>query len=182
MRLQETYKKEIAKRLQEKLGIKNIMAVPRLSKAVINVGFGRQTKDKDLIELVQKSLTAISGQKPVLTSAKKAVSAFKIREGQIIGAMVTMRGKRMWDFVEKMVNVYFPRVRDFRGLNDKAVDRTGNLTVGFKDIMAFPEIEVQDLDKVHGLEISIATTAKDAASGLELFRALGFPFATKDNK
>lgn len=182
MRLKELYKKQITKQLQEKLGIKNVMAVPNLSKVVINVGFGRQAKDKDLIELVQKSLTAISGQKPVLTKSKKAISAFKIREDMIIGCVVTLRGQKMWDFVDKLVNVYFPRVRDFRGINDKAIDRQGNLTVGFKDIMAFPEIEVQDLDKVHGLEISLSTTAKSAEAGLELFRALGFPFAPNDNK
>jgi large subunit ribosomal protein L5 len=182
MKLQELYKKEITKQLKEKLGIKNVMAIPNLSKVVINVGFGRQSKDKDLIELVQKSLTAISGQKPVLTKSKKAISAFKIRENLVIGSMVTLRGKRMWDFVDKLVNVYFPRVRDFRGISDKQIDMQGNLTVGFKDILAFPEIEVQDLDKVHGLEISLSTTAKDAESGLEFFRALGFPFAPNDNK
>jgi large subunit ribosomal protein L5 len=180
MRLQEIYKKEIAKKLKEKLGIKNVMEIPRLKKAVINVGFGRNSKDKELIDRVKASLTAISGQRPVLTKAKKAISAFKIREDMIIGAMVTMRGKRMWDFVEKLVNIYFPRVRDFRGVSDKVVDRNGNITVGFKDILAFPEIDVQDLEKVHGLEISISTTAGNYEAGLELFKALNFPL--KDNK
>jgi len=179
MRLQEIYKKEIVKALKEKLGIRNIMDVPNLSKVVINVGFGRQAKDKDLVDLVKENLTAISGQRPVLTAAKKAISAFKIREDMIIGAKVTLRGKRMWDFVDKMVNIYFPRVRDFRGLNDKAVDGSGNMTIGFKDILAFPEVEVEDLEKLHGLEVCVATTAKDRDSGLELFRALGFPL--KDN-
>ncbi len=180
MRLQEIYKKEIAKQLKEKLDIKNVMQIPRLKKAVINVGFGRNAKDKDLIDRVKMSLTAISGQRPVLTKAKKAISAFKIREDMIIGAMVTMRGKRMWDFIEKLVNIYFPRVRDFRGISDTVVDRNGNITVGFKDILAFPEIDVQDLEKVHGLEISISTTAGNREAGLELFKALNFPL--KDNK
>lgn len=180
MRLQEIYKKEIAKQLKEKLGVKNVMQVPRLSKVVINVGFGRQAKDKDLVDLVQSNLTAISGQRPVLNIAKKAISAFKIREGMVIGSSVTLRGKRMWDFVEKLVNIYFPRVRDFRGISAKAIDRDGNITVGFKDFLAFPEIDVQDLEKLHGLEICVATTAKDRESGLELFKALNFPF--RDDK
>ncbi len=180
MRLQEIYKKEIAKKLKEKLGIKNVMDVPRLSRVVINVGFGRQAKDKDLVDLVQENLSAISGQKPVLNVAKKAISAFKIREGQIIGSSVSLRGKRMWDFVEKLVNIYFPRVRDFRGISAKAIDEKGNITIGFKDFLAFSEIDVQDLEKLHGLEVCISTTANDRESGLELLKALNFPFKEED--
>jgi large subunit ribosomal protein L5 len=180
MRLQEIYKKEIAKKLQDKLGIKNVMAVPRLSKLVINVGFGHQAKDKDLADFVKQNLISISGQRPVLTIAKKAISAFKIREGMVIGAKVTLRGKRMWDFVEKMVNIYFPCVRDFRGLDEKAIDNSGNLTVGFKDILAFPELDILDLEKLHGLEVCIANTAENREQGFALFKALGFPL--RDNK
>jgi large subunit ribosomal protein L5 len=180
MRLQERYKKEIAKQLREKLGVKNVMQVPRLSKVVVNVGFGRQAKDKDLVDLVQANLAAISGQRPVLNVAKKAISAFKIREGQIIGSSVTLRGHKMWDFIEKLVNIYFPRVRDFRGISAKAIDEKGNITVGFKDFLAFPEIDVQDLEKLHGLEICVATTAEDRKSGYELLKALNFPFKEED--
>ena len=121
-------------------------------------------------------MTKISGQKPVLTKAKKAISSFKIREGMIIGAMVTLRGQRMYDFVEKLIHVSFPRIRDFRGINEKCVDKTGNLTIGFKEHLAFPEIKSDDVENTHGLEISIATTAKTQKESLELFRLMGFPF------
>jgi large subunit ribosomal protein L5 len=175
MRLKEAYKKEILPELKKRLNIKNDLAAPRLSKVVLNVGFGRNFKDKELIKLIEENLTIISGQKPILNKAKKAVSAFKIKEGMIIGASVIMRGKRMYDFVERLINVYLPRVRDFRGIDEKSIDRSGCLTIGFKDIMAFAEIEVRDLEKLHGLEVCIATTAKNKAAGLELFRLLKFP-------
>ena len=176
MRLQEKYKKEIVPVLKKEFGFKNEMLVPRLSKAIINVSFGKHSKDKDVIDSVAKTLTAISGQKPVFTKAKKSISAFKIREGMVIGAMVTLRSKRMYDFIDKLVNVTFPRVRDFRGIDDKSIDRTGNLTVGFKENVAFPEIKMEDVNNIHGLEVVIASTAKNRAEGLALFTALGFPF------
>jgi large subunit ribosomal protein L5 len=182
MKLQELYKKQILPALKEKLKLKNVMSAPRLSKVVINVGFGRNVKDKELVKDVERNLIALSGQKPVFNKAKKAISAFKIRDGMIIGAKVTLRGKRMWDFVEKLVNIYFPRIRDFRGISDKAVDNSGNLTVGFKDILAFPEIEAADLERLHGLEICLNTTAGNRAAGLEFFRALNFPLLNKEEK
>jgi large subunit ribosomal protein L5 len=175
MRLKEYYNKEVLPQLMKNLDIKNKMAVPRLAKVVLNVGFGRNNKDKELIKFIEENLTIIAGQKPVLNKAKKAISAFKIKEGMIIGATVTLRGQRMYDFVERLVNVYLPRVRDFRGVNPKSVDRTGSMTIGFKDIMPFAEIEVRDLEKLHGLEICLATTAKNAKDGLELFKLLKFP-------
>jgi large subunit ribosomal protein L5 len=175
MRLKEYYKKEILPELKKRLEIKNDLAAPHLVKVVLNVGFGRNTKDKELIKFIEENLTIISGQKPMLNKAKKAVSAFKIKEGMIIGASVTLRGQRMWDFVERLINVYLPRVRDFRGVNPKSIDRTGCLTIGFKDIMPFAEIEVRDLEKLHGLEICITTTAKNEKAGLELFKLLKFP-------
>ena len=175
MRLKEYYNKEVLPQLMKNLDIKNKMAVPRLAKVVLNVGFGRNNKDKELIKFIEENLTIIAGQKPVLNKAKKAISAFKIKEGMIIGATVTLRGQRMYDFVERLVNVYLPRVRDFRGVNPKSIDRTGCLTIGFKDIMPFAEIEVRDLEKLHGLEICLATTAKNAKDGLELFKLLKFP-------
>jgi len=175
MKIQEIYTKEVLPKLKEQFGIKNVMAMPRLSKVVINIGFGRNFKDKEFIKTIENNLILISGQKPVLNKSKKAISAFKIREGLVIGASVTLRGKRMWDFIEKLVNIYFPRVRDFRGINEKCIDNNGNITIGFKDILPFAEVEVEDLEKVHGLEISIATTAHNREVGLALFKLLNFP-------
>lgn len=180
MRLKELYKKEIRPQIKKELGKKNDMAVPRLQKVSINVGFGKHSKDKNYIDSVVENLSLISGQKPSLAKAKKAISAFKIRQGMIIGARVAIRGDRMYDFVEKLVNIYFPRVRDFRGINESSVDNNGNLTVGFKEILAFPEVEAQDMENVHGLEVSISTTASNREEGLALFRALRFPFKKKD--
>ena len=176
MRLQEQYKKEIIPGLKEKFGYKNNLQVPRVTKVTINVGFGRQTKEKAFIDNVVDGLTRITGQKPILTKAKKTISSFKIRQGMIIGACVTLRGARMYDFLEKLINVSFPRVRDFRGISDKGVDRNGNMTVGFKEHLSFPEIKTDDVENVFGLEICLSTTAKTRAEGLELFRFMGFPF------
>ena len=176
MRLKEKYQKEITTSLKEKFGYKNSMLVPRLSKVVLNVGFGRHAKEKEFIADVAKNLAIITGQKSVFTLSKKSVSAFKIREGMTIGAKVTLRGQMMYDFIEKLVGITFPRVRDFRGLNDKAVDRTGDMTVGFKEHVAFPEVKVENINNTFGLEVCLSTTAKTREEGLELFRALGFPF------
>ncbi|MFP4514594.1 MAG: 50S ribosomal protein L5 [Parcubacteria group bacterium] len=172
--LQTQYQKEIVPALKEKFSLKNLMTVPRLKKVVINVGVGRNSKDKEFIEYVQESLSAISGQKPVLTKAKQSISGFKLREGMIVGAMVTLRKKRMYDFVEKLVHVTFPRVRDFRGINKTSVDQSGNLTVGIKEHTAFAEIG--DTDNIFGLEITLVTNCKNREEGLELFKQLGFPF------
>ncbi|QQG52711.1 MAG: 50S ribosomal protein L5 [Candidatus Falkowbacteria bacterium] len=181
MRLKEKYQKEIVKQLKEKIGYKNNMLVPRLTKVVLNVGFGAHSKEKEYIASVVKGLTNISGQKPVMTLAKQSVSAFKIREGMVIGAKVTLRGERMYDFVEKLVGITFPRVRDFRGISEKGLDNKGNMTIGFKEHVAFPEIRVEDIDNVYGLEVCLSTTAQTKEEGLELFRAFGFPFK-KDSK
>jgi large subunit ribosomal protein L5 len=176
MRLQEKYKKEILPKLKEKFGYKNDLQAPKLVKVVVNVGVGRNAKDKSYVDNAEKSLARITGQKPMLTKAKKAISAFKIRQGMVIGVAVTLRGKRMYDFIDKLVNISFPRVRDFRGINDTQIDRTGNLTIGFKEHLAFPEIKADEIESTHGLEICIATTAKTRDEGLELFRLMGFPF------
>lgn len=176
MILQEKYKKEILPKLKEKFGYKNSLEAPKLLKVVVNVGVGRNAKDKAYVENAEKSLTRITGQKAMLTKAKKAISAFKIRQGMVIGVAVTLRGRRMYDFIDKLVNISFPRVRDFRGINESQVDRTGNLTIGFKEHLAFPEIKVDEIESTHGLEISISTTAKTREEGLELFRLMGFPF------
>jgi len=176
MTLQEKYKKEILPKLKDKFGYKNSMAVPKVSKVTLNVGVGRNAKDKAFVEEVASSITRISGQKAMLTKAKKSISSFKVREGMIVGVAVTLRGKRMDDFLNKLINVSFPRVRDFRGIKESHVDRTGNLTIGFKEHTNFPEISPDEIDNVHGLEISVTTTAKTREEGLELFRLMGFPF------
>jgi len=181
MRLKEKYQKEIVKKMQEQFGFKNAMLVPRLSKVVLNVGFGAHAKEKEYLESVSKGLTMITGQKAVFTLAKQSVSAFKIREGMTIGAKVTLRGPRMYDFIEKLVGITFPRVRDFRGIDNKGLDNKGNMTIGFKEHVAFPEIRVEDIDKTFGLEVCMSTTAKNKEEGLALFQLLGFPFK-KDSK
>jgi len=180
MRLKDKYKKEILPSLKKEFSFPNDALVPRLEKVVINVGFGRHSKEKDYIANVEKGLTDISGQKPVLTMARKSISAFKIREGMTLGAKVTLRGERMYDFVDKLVNVTFPRVRDFRGIVSKGVDREGNLTVGFKEYTAFPEVKIEEVGEVYGLEVSLATTAKNKEEGLALFQLLGFPFKKEE--
>lgn len=176
MRLKDKLKKDRAV-IMAKFGYKNVMAVPTIKKIVINSGVGRHTKDKGFIENVADIITRISGQKPILTKAKKSISSFKVREGQIIGVAVTLRGQKMYDFLEKLVNVTFPRIRDFRGISEKHMDRTGNITIGFKEYTAFPEVRADEIENIHGLEISIATSAKgNKEAGLELLKMIGFPF------
>lgn len=174
--LQERYKKEILKKLKEKFGYKNDLEAPKLVKAVVNVGVGRQAKDTAFIDNVKSSLERITGQRPVLTRAKKAISSFKTKKGMVVGVVVTLRGKRMYDFIERLIKITFPRVRDFRGINEKQVDSNGNLTIGFREHLAFPEIKADEVERIHGLEVSVATNAKTREEGLELFRLLGFPF------
>ncbi len=176
MRFKERYQKEVIPALKDQFNYSNNFLVPRLQKVVINVGFGGRFKDKDFVAHIEKILTRIAGQKAVLTVAKKSVSAFKIREGNLIGAVVTLRGKRMADFIDKLVGITFPRVRDFRGLDPKAIDRTGNLTIGFKENVAFPEVKAEDIDKIFGLEVCLHSSAQNKEEGLALFTALGFPF------
>ena len=176
MRLKDKYKKEIAKKMQEKFSYANVFEVPKIQKVVLNVGMGRHSKEKLYIENVEKSLTAIVGQKVMLTKAKKSIASFKVREGQTVGCSVTLRRDRMYDFLEKLINVTFPRVRDFRGISLKSVDRQGNLTVGFKEHLSFPEIKPDEIDNVFGLEVCLSTSAKTKEEGEELFKLMGFPF------
>lgn len=162
--------------LIKEMGYKNIQAVPKLIKAVINVGFGKLSKEPKIMETVENVLKRITGQKPVLNKAKKSISNFKVRQGQIIGAKVTLRGKRMNDFLEKLVKISLPRVRDFRGLPLKSLDKQGNLSLGFKEYIAFPEIRSDEVEKLFGLEISIQSNAKTRLEASRLFQLLGFPF------
>lgn len=174
--LKTRFKEEIAPKLKEELGLKNIFTVPRIEKVTINVGTGSILQGGKDNSMILENIEAITGQKPITTKARKAISNFKIREEQAIGVAVTLRGKRMYDFVNKLVNVVFPRVRDFRGISPKSFDGKGNYTVGMKEHLAFLEINPDSIEKVHGLQITITTTAKNNEEGLALLRAMGFPF------
>lgn len=167
---------EKQKQLKEKLGIKNIHAVPRISKIVINMGVKDALSDKKNIEKAQTILSRISGQKPKVTKAKKAISTFKLRQGDEIGLVVTLRRKRMYDFYEKLVNIVLPRLRDFRGVPKTSFDGRGNYTLGFTESTVFPEIDPATIDRAQGLEIVIVTTAKDNKEGLALLENFGMPF------
>ncbi len=179
MKLHEKYNKEIKGAMQKKFGYRNTMATPKIVKVSINVGVGRNTKDKAFVDSVAGTLTRITGQKPIMTKSRKSISAFKVREGQIVGVVATLRGERMYDFLDKLINITFPRVRDFRGISEKIIDKTGNISIGFKEHLPFPEVKADEVDNVHGLQITISTTAKSREEGLELFRLFGFPFIKK---
>lgn len=180
MNLRERFKKEIAPALQKELGLSNANAVPTLKSVTVSVGIApAKHKDGKLLETAEGVLTRITGQKPIQTKARKSISNFKTREGQVIGLKVTLRGDRMWAFVDKLVNVTFPRVRDFRGIPLTIVDRGGNASYGFPEHLAFPEIRSDEVERVHGLEVTLATTAENTEQGQALFKALGFPFKQK---
>ena len=174
--LREKYNTELKAVLQEKLGIKNVMAVPKLTKVVINMGVGEAANDKKHLESAVQNLTAIAGQKPVITKARKSVASFKIREGWPLGCKVTLRGDKMYEFMERLINIAIPRERDFRGMNPKSFDGQGNYNFGIKEQIIFPEINYDNIDKVRGLNITICTTAKNNEDGLELLRNFNMPF------
>lgn len=178
-RLQKKYKETVIPALKDAFGYANVMQVPRVSKVTLNVGYGRHVKDKNYIENVDKTLQAITGQKPVHNKAKKSISNFKIRAGMPVGASVTLRGTQMYDFLDKLVNITFPRVRDFRGISPKSFDKQGNYSIGFKENIAFPEIDTDAVEKIHGLEVVVSTTATNRDEGLALLKGLGFPFRDK---
>jgi len=175
-RLKKQYKEQVVPALKEQFGYKNIMQVPELKKVVLNVGYGRHLKDASFIENVEKTLRSITGQSPVHNKAKKSISNFKIREGMKIGISVTLRGQKMYDFIDKLISVTLPRVRDFRGISAKSFDKTGNFTLGFKEHIAFPEIKGDSIEKIHGLEVVINTSANTKEEGQALLEKLGFPF------
>ncbi len=173
----ENFRKSVIPALQKEFGYKNVWQAPRVMKVTINVGAGRALKDAEFVGSAETTLTRISGQKPVRTKAKKSIAAFKIRQGSVIGLKVTLRRAKMYDFLEKLINVTLPRVRDFHGLSVKAVDATGNMSIGFKEHIAFPEIRSDEIESIHGLEVTISTNAKNKQEGLALFKQLGFPFS-----
>jgi large subunit ribosomal protein L5 len=176
-RLKERYRKEVVPRLMELYGYKNIMQVPRLDKIVLNIGLGEAIRDAKALEAAEKDLTAISGQHPVTTRARRSVAAFRLRTGMPIGLKVTLRGERMCDFFDKLVNAVLPRVREFQGVPQNSFDGRGNYTLGLKEQIAFPEVDYDSIDKIRGLEVSIITTAKTDDEGRHLLEALGMPFS-----
>jgi large subunit ribosomal protein L5 len=175
-RLRQRYHDEIRAALKERLGLANIMEVPRLEKIVINMGVGRATQQASLLEGAVRDLEAITGQKPLVTRAKKSIAGFKLRENNAIGAKVTMRGDRMWEFLDRLISLAIPRVRDFRGLPPNAFDGRGNYTFGVSEQLIFPEIDYDKIDTTRGMDITIVTTARTDAEGRALLDAFGFPF------
>lgn len=175
-RLKDLYKSEVVSKLQEEFGYKNVMEVPRVTKVTLNMGVGEAIGDKKQLESAVKDLAAIAGQKIVVTNARKSVAGFKIREGWPIGAKVTLRKDRMWEFLDRLVDISLPRVRDFRGINPKSFDGRGNYSMGVKEQIIFPEIEYDKVDKLRGMDITITTTANTNDEGRALLKALSFPF------
>lgn len=177
VRLKEKYTSEVAKAMMEKFGYKNVMEIPKIEKVVLNMGIGEAVANPKVIDSALADMTLISGQKPVVTRAKKSVAAFKIRAGMPIGAKVTLRGERMYYFLDKLFNVALARVRDFRGVSPKSFDGRGNYTLGIKEQLIFPEIEYDKVDKIRGMDIIIVTTAKTDEEARELLKLMGMPFS-----
>ena len=175
-RLQEKYDKEVRPALTEKFGYKNVMEIPKVEKIIINMGVGEAVGNPKALDSAVADLTVIAGQKPILTRAKKSLAAWKLREGMPIGCKVTLRGTRMYQFLDKFMNIALPRVRDFRGVSDKAFDGRGNYAVGLKEQLIFPEIEYDKIDKIRGMNIVIVTTAKTDEEAKELLKLMGMPF------
>ncbi|MEN6351120.1 MAG: 50S ribosomal protein L5 [Syntrophomonas sp.] len=175
-RLYNLYKQEITPKLMEKFKYKNIMEVPKIERVVINVGVGEAIQNPKALDGVVNDLTVISGQKPVITKARKSIAGFKLREGMPIGCKVTLRGNRMYDFLDRLINLSLPRVRDFRGVSPQAFDGRGNYSLGIKEQTIFPEIEYDKIDKIRGMEVVIVTTAKTDEEARELLKSMGMPF------
>jgi len=176
-RLKEFYSQEVAPAMMKKFGYKNVMEIPKVEKVVINMGVSEAVGNPKSLDAAVADLTQISGQKPIVTKAKKSISAFKLREGMSIGTKVTLRGDRMYYFVDKLLNVALPRVRDFRGISPKAFDGRGNYTLGVKEQLIFPEMEYDKIDKIRGMDITIVTTAKTDEEARELLKLMGMPFS-----
>jgi large subunit ribosomal protein L5 len=178
--LHKFYNEQVRPALMAKFGYKNAMAAPQIKKIAVNVGISSNIKDQEYNANVENTLVRITGQRPVKTVAKKSISSFKVREGMVVGMKVTLRGERMWDFLEKLIKITLPRVRDFRGINPKSFDQSGNYSIGFKEYISFPEIRPDEIERVHGLEVTISTTAGDQKTGLELLSNLGLPFKKEE--
>ena len=178
-RLQTYYKDNVVPQLMEQLGFGNIMQVPRISKITLNMGVGEAVGDKKVMDRAVGDMTAISGQKPIVTNARRSVASFKIRDGWPVGCKVTLRQERMYEFLDRLVNVAIPRIRDFRGLNRKSFDGRGNYSMGVKEQIMFPEIDYDQIDVIRGMDITITTTAKNDKEALALLQAFNFPFKEK---
>jgi large subunit ribosomal protein L5 len=177
-RLRERYEKEVVPGLKKEFGYDNVMAIPRITKVVVNMGLGEATQNAKIVDTGADELGRITGQKPVITRAKKSIAQFKVRKGMPIGTMVTLRGERMWEFLDRLIAVALPRVRDFRGVSPKGFDGRGNYTLGLKDQLLFPEIDYMKVDKARGMNISVVTTAKTDEESRKLLQLLGVPFRT----
>jgi len=178
-RLKDKYQKEVRKRIQEEFGIKNVMAVPKIEKIVLNMGIGEAIQNAKVLDNAAEELAQIAGQKPVITKAKKSIATFKLRAGQSIGTMVTLRGEKMYEFLDRLINIALPRVRDFRGVPTRSFDGRGNYTIGVRDHFIFPEIDVAKVDKSKGMNITIVTSAKNDEQARFLLKELGMPFGTR---
>jgi large subunit ribosomal protein L5 len=177
-RLRERYEKEAIPGLKKEFGYDNVMAIPKITKVVVNMGLGEATQNAKIVDTGADELGRITGQKPVITRAKKSIAQFKVRKGMPIGTMVTLRGERMWEFLDRLISVALPRVRDFRGVSPKGFDGRGNYTLGLKDQLLFPEIDYMKVDKARGMNISVVTTAKTDEESRKLLQLLGVPFRT----
>jgi large subunit ribosomal protein L5 len=175
-RLREKYKKDVVPHLMKEMGYGNVNQVPRVEKVVLNMGLGEAIQNAKVMDSAVAEITAITGQKPVVTKSRKAIANFKLRENMAIGCMVTLRGERMYEFLDRLMSLALPRVRDFRGVSDRAFDGRGNYSLGVREQIIFPEIDIEKIDKVRGLTVSIVTTAKSDAEGKALLQALGMPF------
>jgi len=180
-RLKQKYRNEIASALQDEFGYVNVNQIPRIVKVVVNTGVGEAARDSKVIDGAVDDLTKITGQKPIVTNARKSIAQFKLREGQAIGAHVTLRGDRAWEFLDRLVSLALPRIRDFRGLSPKQFDGNGNYTFGLQEQSVFHEIDQDKIDRVRGFDITVVTTAKTDAEGRSLLRHIGFPFRTEEN-
>ena len=178
-RLKERYEKEIVPALKKEFGYSNVMAIPKIEKIVVNMGLGEATSNAKIVDTGVDEIGKITGQKAVVTRAKKSIAQFKVRQGMPIGTMVTLRGERMWDFLDRLISVALPRVRDFRGVSTKGFDGRGNYTLGLKDQLLFPEIDYMKVDKARGMNISVVTTAKSDEESRKLLQLLGMPFRTQ---
>ena len=179
-RMQEKYNNEVVPALRKAFDLKNVMEVPRIQKVVVNIGMGEAMDNPKAMEAAVNDLTIITGQKPVMTKARKSIANFKLREGRLIGTKVTLRGDRMWSFLDRLMNTALPRVRDFRGVSGNAFDGRGNYTLGLRDQLIFPEIEYDKIDKLRGMEVTIVTTAKNDDQARVMLQLLGMPFSKKE--
>jgi len=175
-RLRERYEKEVAPALKKEFGYRNVMAIPKIEKIVVNMGLGEATQNAKIVDVGADEVARVTGQKPVVTRAKNSIAQFKVRKGMPIGAMVTLRGERMWEFLDRLIAVALPRVRDFRGVSPRGFDGRGNYTLGLKDQLLFPEIDYMKVDKARGMNISVITTAKSDQESRKLLQLLGMPF------